>query len=308
VAAEAHAVTTRTSREEVYPPAWAEAVLRALVGPRNRDTITGDLLEEYREVIVPARSRFGARTWYVRQVVSFVSLGGLIRALRGGLREDAMFDRLADKSMFWLVAGGFAFTALLGALVRSSFGPPASLSVFVVLSVTLGISAAISKWSRADIQRVLRIALACGILMTLVLLVRLLVEVFDPVDPVERFLARARDDYSEFSYPRRWVPAAAVALIMIGGGLRGAWRTARVGMGTMAALAASVIGSLVYVTLVALGNTLPLGPQDPLGNSPRDLQFFGNIPSMLIPVLAMLGTVLGTIGALFGRALAATKN
>jgi hypothetical protein len=79
-------------------------------------------------------------------------------------------------------------------------------------------------------------------------------------------------------------------------------------MGTMTALAASVIGALAYVTFVALGNTLPLGPPDPFGNSPRDLQFFGNIPSMLIPVLAMFGTVLGTIGALFGRALAAAKN
>jgi len=301
-------VTLRTSREEVYPPAWAEAVLRVLVAPRNRDTITGDLLEEYREVIVPARSRFGARTWYVRQVVGFVRVDGLIRAVRGGPREDAMFDRLADKSMFWLVAGGFAFMALLGALIRSSFGPPAGLGVFVVLSAILGVSAAISKWSRADIQRLWRIVLVCGILMALVLVVRLLVEVFDPVDPVDRFLARARDDYSEFNYPRRWVPAVAVALIMIGGGLRAAWRTARVGMGTIAALAASVVGSLAYVTFVALGNTLPLGPQDPLGNSPRDLQFFGNIPSMLIPVLAMFGTVLGTIGALFGRALSAVKN
>ena len=301
-------MTTRTSRDEVYPPAWAEAVLRALVGPRNRDTITGDLLEEYREVIAPARSRFGARTWYLRQVVSFVSLGGLIRALRGGLREDAMFVRLADRSMFWLVAGGFAFAALLGALVRSDFGPPASLSVFVVLSAILGISAAIRKWSRTDIQRLWRIALLCGLLMTVVLVVRLVVETYDPVDPVERLLARVRDDYSEFNYPRRWVPAAAVALIMIGGGLRGAWRTARVGMGTMAALAASVIGSLAYVTLVALGNTLPLAPQDPLGNSPGDLQFFGNVPSMLVPVLAMLSTVLGTIGALVGRALAAAKH
>jgi hypothetical protein len=276
--------------------------LSALVGPRNRDTITGDLLEEYREVIVPARSRFGAWIWYIRQIVSFLTVAGLVRALSRGLREDAMFDRLADKSVFWLVAGGVAFAALLGTL---SIGPPAGFSVFVALSVILGASAAISKWSRADIQGLWRIALVCGTLVTVVLVVRLFVEVFSPVDPVERFLAQARDDYSEFNYPRRWVPAAAVALILMGGGLRATWRTARVGMGTMAALAASVIGSLVYVTLVALGNTLPLGLQDPLGNTPQ--QFFGNVPSMLVPILAMFSTVLGTIGALFGRALAARK-
>ena len=134
-------------------------------------------------------------------------------------------------------------------------------------------------------------------------MIRLFVEVFDPVDPVERFLAQARDDYSEFNYPRRWVPAVAVVLILMGGGLRAAWRTGRVGMGTLTAVTASVIGSVVYVTLVALGNTLPLGPQDPLGNTPRDLQFFGNVPALLIPVLAMFSAVLGSIGALFGRAL-----
>ena len=301
-------MTRRTSPEEVHPPAWAEAGMRALLEPRSRDTVTGDLLEEYRETIVPARSGFGARIWYIRQVVSFVTIVGLIHASIGCLREDAMFDRLAGKSLVWLVAGGLAFVVLLGALIRSSFGPPAGFSVFVVLSLICAASAAISKWSRADVQSLWRIALVCGILVTLVLVVRLLFEIFDPVDPVEHFLARVRDDYSVFDYPRRWVPAAAVALIMMGGGLGAARRTARVGMGTMAAITASIIGSVVYVTLVALGNTLPLGSQDPLGNSAPDLRFFGNVPSMLIPILAMFGTVLGTIGALFGRALAASRT
>jgi hypothetical protein len=301
-------MTIRTSPEGVHPPAWAEAILRALLEPRSQDTVTGDLLEEYREAIVPARSEFGARIWYVRQVVSFVTTAGLVRASIGRMREDAMFDRLAGNSLVWLVAGGLAFVALLGALIRSSFGPPADLSIFIVIAMLVGASAVITKWSRADIQSLLRIALVSGMLVTLVLVVRLLFEVFDPVDPVERFLAQARDDYWEFNYPRRWVPAAAVALIMMGGGMRAAWRTACVGMGTLAAITASVIGSLVYVTLVTLGNTLPIGPQDPLGSSPGDLQFFGNVPSLLIPILAMFGTVLGTIGALFGRALAAARS
>ncbi len=155
--------------------------------------------------------------------------------------------------------------ALLGALVRSNFGPPASLAVLIVISIVVGAAALSSARSRTDLVSLWRIGLVCGLLVTAVLLIRLFVEVFDPVDPVERFLAQARDDYSEFNYPRRWVPAVAVVLILMGGGLRAAWRTGRVGMGTLAAVTASVIGSLVYVTLVAFGNTLPLGPQDPLG-------------------------------------------
>lgn len=66
---------------------------------------------------------------------------------------------------------------------------------------------------------------------------------------MERFLAQARDDYSEFNYPRRWIPAAAVALIL----------------------------------------------------------FFGNVPTMLVPILAGFSTVLGAVGALFGRALSSLQ-
>jgi hypothetical protein len=138
-------------------------------------------------------------------------------------------------------------------------------------------------------------------------LTRLLFDVFAPVDPLDRFLAQARDDYSEFNYPRRWMPAAGVTLILMGGGLLAACRTGRVGTGTLGAFIASASGSGLYVILVALANLLPMGPPDPLVNPPQDLQFFGNVPTMLVPVLVMFSTVLGTIGALFGRALGTGK-
>jgi hypothetical protein len=40
------------------PPRWVEGLLRLLLKRRDRDTIAGDLFEEYREVIVPTRGRF----------------------------------------------------------------------------------------------------------------------------------------------------------------------------------------------------------------------------------------------------------
>src|SRR5262245_27194604 len=55
------------------PPRWAEWLLRAMLTARDRDTIPGDLLEEYREVILPARGRFRATLWYLRQVLSLVN-------------------------------------------------------------------------------------------------------------------------------------------------------------------------------------------------------------------------------------------
>jgi hypothetical protein len=68
------------------PPRWAEQLLRALLNPRDRDTIAGDLLEEYREVILPTRGRIRAQLWYLRQALSLVhgvKLGIVVGAVFG---------------------------------------------------------------------------------------------------------------------------------------------------------------------------------------------------------------------------------
>jgi uncharacterized membrane protein len=56
------------------PPRWAEALLRAVLAPRDRDTIPGDLLEEYREVAFPTLGPARARRWYLRQVWSLMAI------------------------------------------------------------------------------------------------------------------------------------------------------------------------------------------------------------------------------------------
>jgi hypothetical protein len=58
-------------RPTTMPPRWADAVLRALLKPSDRDSVSGDLLEEYRDTIVPALGK-GANAWYIRQVARFV--------------------------------------------------------------------------------------------------------------------------------------------------------------------------------------------------------------------------------------------
>jgi len=50
------------------PPKAAEHLLRALLPPASVDTMTGDLLEEYRATRVPAAGRRRADFWYARQV------------------------------------------------------------------------------------------------------------------------------------------------------------------------------------------------------------------------------------------------
>lgn len=64
------------------PPRWAEALLRAVLAPRDRDTITGDLLEEYREVALPALGPTRATCWYLRHVWSLMAITPTSRIVR----------------------------------------------------------------------------------------------------------------------------------------------------------------------------------------------------------------------------------
>ena len=284
------------------PPIWAEWLLRALLESRSRDPVSGDLLEEFREVLLPTRGRLRARLWYLEQVAGFIA--PRLTLCGEHWKESIMVNRLALASWLWLAGGVAAVAALLALLARSNLGPPAvGLPLFVVAAVGLAAAAVVSTRGAIDYRVVERVGLVCGVAVGLVLLVRLAIEVVSPVDPVARVLAQARDDYSEVDYPRRWIPAVVVCLVLIGAGFWAAWRTRRVGSGPLAAAVAGVIGSLGYALLVAAGNLLPLSQQDPLGNTPTDLQYLGNVPVMLVPVLAMFSVILGTVGGMFGRAV-----
>jgi hypothetical protein len=56
--------------QEPSPPPWAEALLRAMLKPSDRESISGDLLEEYRAVRLPARGGLRANAWYLKHVLS----------------------------------------------------------------------------------------------------------------------------------------------------------------------------------------------------------------------------------------------
>lgn len=57
------------------PPGWAETLLRLVLRPGDFDSVSGDLLEEYRESVHPVRGQRTADLWYVTQVFGFVSPG-----------------------------------------------------------------------------------------------------------------------------------------------------------------------------------------------------------------------------------------
>ncbi len=56
----------------IAPPYLLEFVLCLLLSPRDRETVSGDLYEEFVEVKVPELGPFKARLWFMRQVLSFV--------------------------------------------------------------------------------------------------------------------------------------------------------------------------------------------------------------------------------------------
>lgn len=56
---------------DVTPPVWAESILRAVLKRTDFDSVSGDLLEEYRDAVYPASGRDAADRWYLAQVVGF---------------------------------------------------------------------------------------------------------------------------------------------------------------------------------------------------------------------------------------------
>ena len=74
---------------DATPPVWAEALLRAVVTRRDFDSVSGDLLEEYRDTVYPARGPQGADTWYVVQVFGFAMRSVGVWGALFGLAEVA---------------------------------------------------------------------------------------------------------------------------------------------------------------------------------------------------------------------------
>lgn len=54
------------------PPLWAEAMLRPFLRPDSFASVSGDLLEQYRDSILPARGLARADHWYLAQVLGLI--------------------------------------------------------------------------------------------------------------------------------------------------------------------------------------------------------------------------------------------
>src|SRR5262245_32842930 len=64
-------MTSNLNSASIFPPSWADRILRTLVGPSDAETISGDLLEEYRASVYPSCGSWRADLWFLRQVGGF---------------------------------------------------------------------------------------------------------------------------------------------------------------------------------------------------------------------------------------------
>jgi hypothetical protein len=79
------------------PPDWAEALLRLALAKADVESVSGDLLEEYRDHIHPTRGQQQADVWYVTQVLGYIARSARFWALFLG----ATF--VARTAMDWLM-------------------------------------------------------------------------------------------------------------------------------------------------------------------------------------------------------------
>jgi hypothetical protein len=259
---------------DANPPRWAEGLLRLFLAPRDRDTVTGDLLEEYREVAVPTWGHARAGIWYLGQGVSVMS-----------------HSNVAIGSA-WVAIGGVVLTTLFVLLVRSHFGPPGPLYLTVAVAMVLGITAATSMRSATDLRLLGRTGLVWGAVLSAVIVVRMLVDVFAPLHDGFEMLKQNEAG-------RGLLLGIAIALIFMAAGFHGAWRTGRVRTGALLAMATSGIGSLTTIVVIGLATT----PSFDLRLSSSPGHAFGQNGGQATLVLLMLCTVPGTIGATFGRGI-----
>src|SRR6516164_2821080 len=54
------------------PPPWNDALLRLFLKPDVFLTVSGDLLEQYRDSILPVHGLSAADRWYLRQVLALI--------------------------------------------------------------------------------------------------------------------------------------------------------------------------------------------------------------------------------------------
>lgn len=117
-----------------HPPAVAERILRGLLRLDMRETVSGDLLEEYRESRVPAVGEFRADLWYWRQI------GGMwLRAYWWLVASVVLLLVVSDVFNTFRAPSGASYLGALPKLVGAILSP-------LVIVGLLGLATAYGSW------------------------------------------------------------------------------------------------------------------------------------------------------------------
>jgi hypothetical protein len=147
-------------KTDTAPPVWAEALLRFFLKPDVFASVSGDLLEQYRDSIHPVRGRLAADRWYVTQALGFVLRGARVwAALFAGafvarnvldtLRPTTDFSTRSEVSTALatgiLLAAGFWTAWRSGSLVSGAATGFATTAIASVLDIG-GTAALLAMW------------------------------------------------------------------------------------------------------------------------------------------------------------------
>jgi len=155
----------------------AEILLRALVKPRDRDMIVGDLIEEYRETVIPEMGALRARLWFCGQVLSFLRWDGLT-CLRAAILPDCFF---------WAAVAGVAEYTLLFALPQKTGASLGALLVWLAATL-LAAGAASGIRTAADAWLICRATVLWSALFGVVIFLTVRATAFTPVPLIIAFL------------------------------------------------------------------------------------------------------------------------
>ena len=140
------------------PPRWAETLLRLVL--RDQATVSGDLLEEFRESIGRTREPSAANAWYIRQVMGFVVRSNVVPALLFGgafvartaldwlhppadFRTRSLISTLVAASI--LLVSGFFASWKSGAILAGGLAGIATTTLAALLS-TIGALGLLAIW------------------------------------------------------------------------------------------------------------------------------------------------------------------
>ena len=150
-----------------YPPRWAEAILRRMLAPRDRETVSGDLLEEYREHVLPERGCRTADRWYIVQVGGFVwcSAGMWAVLFSASFVARNAFDWFVPPRSFyarslittWVAIGLFGGATFSNAWrarsIRAALVTAAAMTIVSAVLSTIGDGLILAIWHDPSILR-----------------------------------------------------------------------------------------------------------------------------------------------------------